>query len=202
MNLQCTCARWPDSRPAIASRFRCRIASRIRWPSSACLKAGLVMVNTNPLYTPAEMVHQFTDSGAVGLIAIDLFAHQSRRGVAEDVDQDRGGRQHFRPAAAGEAAADQGGAEVRQEDDPADHLRAHDVPGARWREGAIASPPGTDPQALRASARSAIQHRGAAIHRRHDRRRQGRDAHARQPGRQRRRRASRCGSRSSRSATR
>jgi long-chain acyl-CoA synthetase len=40
----------------------------------ACLKAGLVMVNTNPLYTPAEMAHQFTDSGAVGLIAIDLFA--------------------------------------------------------------------------------------------------------------------------------
>ncbi|MBY0496541.1 MAG: AMP-binding protein [Cyanobacteria bacterium] len=38
------------------------------------LKAGLVMANTNPLYTTAEMVHQFTDSGAVGLIAIDLFA--------------------------------------------------------------------------------------------------------------------------------
>ena len=40
----------------------------------AVLKAGLVMVNTNPLYTTAEMVHQFTDSGAVGLIVIDLFA--------------------------------------------------------------------------------------------------------------------------------
>ena len=38
------------------------------------LKAGLVMVNTNPLYTTAEMVHQFTDSGAVGLVVIDLFA--------------------------------------------------------------------------------------------------------------------------------
>ena len=38
------------------------------------LKAGLVMANTNPLYTTAEMVHQFTDSGAVGLVVIDLFA--------------------------------------------------------------------------------------------------------------------------------
>src|SRR4029453_848262 len=38
------------------------------------LKAGLVMANTNPLYTTAEMQHQFNDSGAVGLIAIDLFA--------------------------------------------------------------------------------------------------------------------------------
>ena len=41
-----------------------------------CLKAGLVMVNTNPLYTPAEMQHQFADSGAVGLIAIDIFANK------------------------------------------------------------------------------------------------------------------------------
>jgi long-chain acyl-CoA synthetase len=38
------------------------------------LKAGLVMVNTNPLYTVPEMVHQFADSGAVGLVVIDLFA--------------------------------------------------------------------------------------------------------------------------------
>jgi long-chain acyl-CoA synthetase len=38
------------------------------------LKAGLVMANTNPLYTTAEMAHQFSDSGAVGLIVIDLFA--------------------------------------------------------------------------------------------------------------------------------
>ena len=38
------------------------------------LKAGLVMVNTNPLYTTTEMVHQFADSGASALVAIDLFA--------------------------------------------------------------------------------------------------------------------------------
>ena len=38
------------------------------------LKAGLIMVNTNPLYTTAEMVHQFSDSDAVGLVVIDLFA--------------------------------------------------------------------------------------------------------------------------------
>ena len=38
------------------------------------LKAGLVMVNTNPLYTAPEMEHQFADSGATGLVVIDLFA--------------------------------------------------------------------------------------------------------------------------------
>jgi long-chain acyl-CoA synthetase len=41
-----------------------------------CLKAGLVMANTNPLYTAPEMTHQFNDSGAVGLIAIDVFANK------------------------------------------------------------------------------------------------------------------------------
>lgn len=37
------------------------------------LKAGLVLVNTNPLYTPAEMASQFADSGATALVIIDLF---------------------------------------------------------------------------------------------------------------------------------
>jgi long-chain acyl-CoA synthetase len=47
------------------------------------LKAGLVMVNTNPLYTVPEMVHQFSDSGAVGLIAIDVFAPKVQEVLAK-----------------------------------------------------------------------------------------------------------------------
>ena len=40
----------------------------------AALKAGLVVVNTNPLYTEREMKHQFTDSGAVALVILsDLY---------------------------------------------------------------------------------------------------------------------------------
>lgn len=38
------------------------------------LKAGLVLVNTNPLYTPSEMTHQFRDSGAKALVIMDMFA--------------------------------------------------------------------------------------------------------------------------------
>ena len=38
------------------------------------LKAGLVLVNTNPLYTASEMIHQFRDSGAKALVVIDMFA--------------------------------------------------------------------------------------------------------------------------------
>ena len=37
-------------------------------------KAGCVLVNTNPLYTASEMVHQFSDSGAKALVVIDMFA--------------------------------------------------------------------------------------------------------------------------------
>ena len=37
-------------------------------------KAGCVLVNTNPLYTPAEMAHQFQDSGAEVLVITELFA--------------------------------------------------------------------------------------------------------------------------------
>ncbi len=37
-------------------------------------KAGCVLVNTNPLYTPAEMEHQFRDSGAEALVIVDMFA--------------------------------------------------------------------------------------------------------------------------------
>ena len=38
------------------------------------LRAGLVVVNTNPLYTPREMEHQFNDSGAVAIVIVANFA--------------------------------------------------------------------------------------------------------------------------------
>jgi long-chain acyl-CoA synthetase len=38
------------------------------------LKAGLILVNTNPLYTPREMEHQFRDSGAVAIVILANFA--------------------------------------------------------------------------------------------------------------------------------
>ncbi|MGB1216221.1 MAG: AMP-binding protein [Saprospiraceae bacterium] len=38
------------------------------------LRAGLIVVNTNPLYTPREMKHQFTDSGAKAVVIAENFA--------------------------------------------------------------------------------------------------------------------------------
>ena len=37
------------------------------------LRAGLVVVNTNPLYTAREMRHQFKDSGARALVYLNMF---------------------------------------------------------------------------------------------------------------------------------
>jgi long-chain acyl-CoA synthetase len=40
------------------------------------IKAGLIVVNTNPLYTPREMEHQFTDSGISAIVVVSNFAKQ------------------------------------------------------------------------------------------------------------------------------
>jgi len=43
------------------------------------LRAGMVVVNTNPLYTPQEMEHQFCDSGAKALIIHKSMAHNAEK---------------------------------------------------------------------------------------------------------------------------
>ncbi|HSZ06921.1 MAG TPA: AMP-binding protein [Steroidobacteraceae bacterium] len=39
------------------------------------LRAGMVVVNTNPLYTPRELEHQLMDSGAKAIVIVENFAH-------------------------------------------------------------------------------------------------------------------------------
>lgn len=47
------------------------------------LRAGMVIVNTNPLYTPREMLHQFKDSGAKAIIIAENFAANLEKIVAD-----------------------------------------------------------------------------------------------------------------------
>jgi long-chain acyl-CoA synthetase len=42
---------------------------------AAVLRAGLVVVNVNPLYTPRELEHQLNDSGAKAIFILENFAH-------------------------------------------------------------------------------------------------------------------------------
>jgi long-chain acyl-CoA synthetase len=39
------------------------------------LRAGMVVVNTNPLYTPRELEHQLRDSGAKAIVIVENFVH-------------------------------------------------------------------------------------------------------------------------------
>jgi long-chain acyl-CoA synthetase len=41
---------------------------------AAVLRAGYVIVNVNPLYTPRELQHQLTDSGAEAIVVLENFA--------------------------------------------------------------------------------------------------------------------------------
>lgn len=45
------------------------------------MRAGYVVVNTNPLYTPREMEHQFNDSGAKALVCLANMAHMAEEVV-------------------------------------------------------------------------------------------------------------------------
>uniref|UniRef100_UPI001865DE25 AMP-binding protein n=1 Tax=Microbulbifer hainanensis TaxID=2735675 RepID=UPI001865DE25 len=64
--LQYECGLQPGDRIAI------QLPNITQYPIAAyaALRAGLVVVNTNPLYTPREMKHQFTDAGARVLVIL------------------------------------------------------------------------------------------------------------------------------------
>ncbi len=66
-------------------RIAIQMPNLLQYPVAAygAIRAGLVIVNTNPLYTAREMVHQFKDSGARALVFLDTFGHL----VEEVVDQ-------------------------------------------------------------------------------------------------------------------
>jgi len=48
----------------------------------ACLRAGYIVVNVNPLYTPRELEHQLKDSGAEAIVILENFAHTLEAAVA------------------------------------------------------------------------------------------------------------------------
>jgi long-chain acyl-CoA synthetase len=57
-------------------RIALMMPNLIQYPIAlfGALRAGLIVVNTNPLYTPREMHHQFTDAGVKAVIIAENFA--------------------------------------------------------------------------------------------------------------------------------
>lgn len=60
---------------AQGDRVAVQIPNLLHYPvvSYAIFRAGLVLVNTNPMYTERELVHQLNDSGARAIIVLDRF---------------------------------------------------------------------------------------------------------------------------------
>ena len=45
------------------------------------LRAGMVVVNVNPLHTPRELKHQLIDSGATAIVVLENFAHTLEQAI-------------------------------------------------------------------------------------------------------------------------
>jgi long-chain acyl-CoA synthetase len=58
-------------------RFAIMMPNTLQYPIAlfGALRAGLAVVNTNPLYTAPELEHQLADSGATGILVLENFAH-------------------------------------------------------------------------------------------------------------------------------
>ena len=66
-------------------RLAIMLPNILQYPVSlvAAFRAGLTVVNTNPLYTPRELKAQLADSGARAIVILENFAH-----VLEEVIDD------------------------------------------------------------------------------------------------------------------
>ncbi|MBV9315880.1 MAG: AMP-binding protein, partial [Gammaproteobacteria bacterium] len=62
---------------AKGDRFAIMLPNTLQYPIAlfGALRAGLTVVNTNPLYTAPELEHQLADSGATGILVLENFAH-------------------------------------------------------------------------------------------------------------------------------
>jgi len=57
----------------------------LQYPVALCgiLRAGMVAVNVNPMYTPRELEHQLKDSGAKAIFILENFAHTLEKVIAK-----------------------------------------------------------------------------------------------------------------------
>jgi long-chain acyl-CoA synthetase len=67
------------------TRIAIMLPNVLQYPIAMCgaLRAGLVVVNVNPLYTARELKHQLTDSGAEAMVVLSNFANVLEKVVAE-----------------------------------------------------------------------------------------------------------------------
>jgi len=66
-------------------RIAIQMPNLLQYPVAVfgALRAGLIVVNTNPLYTTREMRHQFQDSGARALVYLNTFGNHVQEVLAD-----------------------------------------------------------------------------------------------------------------------
>jgi long-chain acyl-CoA synthetase len=77
---------WLQSRKlAKGARVAIMMPNILQFPVAlaAILRAGYTVVNVNPLYTPRELAHQLSDSGAEAIIILENFATTLEKVVAQ-----------------------------------------------------------------------------------------------------------------------
>jgi len=74
-----------EARLVKGDRIAIMMPNLLQYPVAVfgALRAGLVVVNTNPLYTERELAHQLKDSGAKAIIVVELFAATVEKVVAD-----------------------------------------------------------------------------------------------------------------------
>ena len=67
----------------VGDRIAIQLPNVLQFPIAifGAMRAGMVVVNTNPLYTAREMEHQFNDSGAKALLILANMAHLAEQVV-------------------------------------------------------------------------------------------------------------------------
>lgn len=74
-----------DTRLQPGDRIAIQLPNLLQFPVAlyGALKAGLVVVNTNPLYTAPEMRHQFRDSGVRAIVILDSLCSKLEAVLAD-----------------------------------------------------------------------------------------------------------------------
>jgi len=79
-------AAWLQKKGALkkGDRLAIMLPNLLQYPvvMLAALRAGIIIVNTNPLYTPPELEHQLQDSGAEAIVILENFAHVLQKVIA------------------------------------------------------------------------------------------------------------------------
>ena len=85
LSMQLACYLQDDLGLTRGERVAIMMPNILQYPVAMCaiFRAGLVVVNVNPLYTARELRHQLQDSGARAIVILENFAHILEEAIAD-----------------------------------------------------------------------------------------------------------------------